>query len=75
VERPIAGIIDRVYTLETGLPPPDQAKLPDKTREDKYDEEEEVEEEEEPFNPPRPPPRWQHHDDQKVHQELPRPLH
>jgi hypothetical protein len=56
VERPIAGIIDRVYTLETGLPPPDQAKLPDKTREDEYDEEEEVEEEE-PFNPPRPPPR------------------
>jgi hypothetical protein len=74
VERPIAGIIDRVYTLETGLPPPDQAKLPDKTREDEYDEEEEVEEEE-PFNPPRPPPRWQHHDDQKVHQELPHPLH
>jgi hypothetical protein len=55
VERSIAGIIDRVDALETGLPPTDQDKLPDETHEDNYDEEEEVDDEE-PFNPPRPPP-------------------
>jgi hypothetical protein len=42
VERSIGGIIDRVDALETGLPPTDQAKLPDDTHEDDYDEEEEV---------------------------------
>jgi hypothetical protein len=75
VECSIAGIIDRVDALETGLPLMDQDKLPDETREDNYDEEEEEEEvqDEEPFNPPHPPPRWQHRDDQQVHQELPRP--
>jgi hypothetical protein len=73
VERSIAGIIDWVDALETRLPPTDQAKLLDETREDDYDEEEEVEDAE-PFNPPCPPPRWsQHHDDQQVHQELPHP--
>jgi hypothetical protein len=55
VERSIAGIIDRVDALETGLPLTDQDKLPDETHEDNYDEEEEVDDEE-PFNPPRPPP-------------------
>jgi hypothetical protein len=40
VEHSIAGIIDRVDTLETGLPPMDQYKLPDETHEDNYDEEE-----------------------------------
>jgi hypothetical protein len=39
VEHSIAGIIDRVDTLESGLPSTDQAKLPDETREDDYDEE------------------------------------
>jgi hypothetical protein len=72
VECSIAEIIDRVDALETRLPPMNQNKLPDKTREDDYDEVEEVEDEE-PFDPPCPPPRWQHHNDQKVHQELPRP--
>jgi hypothetical protein len=38
------------------LPKMDQAKLPDETREDDYNEIEEVEDEE-PFNPPCPPPR------------------
>jgi hypothetical protein len=71
VEHSIAGIIDRVDTLETGLPPMDQYKLPDETHEDNYDEEEV--QDEEPFNPPHPPPRWQHRNDQQVHQELPRP--
>jgi hypothetical protein len=62
VERSIAGIIDRVDTLEIGLSPTDQDKHPDKTHEDNYDDEEEVEDEE-PFNPPRPPPRRQHRTD------------
>jgi hypothetical protein len=43
VECSIAGIIDRVDTLETGLPLIDQVKLPNETRGDDYDEEEEVE--------------------------------
>jgi hypothetical protein len=51
VERSIAIIIDRVDALETRLPPTDQAKLVEGTREDDYDEEED-----EPFNPPRPSP-------------------
>jgi hypothetical protein len=72
VEHSIARIIDRVDALETGLPQTDQDKLPNETHEDDYDEVEEVEDEE-PFNPPHPPPRQQHHNDQKVHQELPRP--
>jgi hypothetical protein len=55
VERSIAGVIDQVAALETGLPPMDQDNLPDKTHEDNYEEEEEVEDEE-PFNPPHPPP-------------------
>jgi hypothetical protein len=56
VERSIAGIIDWVDALETGLPPTDQdKKLPDETPDDNYDEDEEVEDEE-PFNPPCPPP-------------------
>jgi hypothetical protein len=54
MECSIAGIIDRVDALEMGLPPTDQAKLPDETREDYVNEEEEVEDEE-PLNPPRPP--------------------
>jgi hypothetical protein len=53
VERSIAGIIDRVEALETGLLAMDQDKLPDDSCED--DHEEEVEDEE-PFNPPHPPP-------------------
>jgi hypothetical protein len=58
VERSIAGIIDRVDALETGLPPNDQTKLPDETREDDYDDDDDEEEveDEEPFNPPLPPP-------------------
>jgi hypothetical protein len=59
VERSIAGVIDQVDALETGLPPTDQAKLPDETRDDDYEEDEEDEEEKEedrPFNPPCPPP-------------------
>jgi hypothetical protein len=56
VECSIAGIIDLVDALETGLPLTDQDKLPNETHEDNYDEEEEVEDEE-PFNPPSPPPR------------------
>jgi hypothetical protein len=78
VEHSIAGIIDQVEALETGVPTMDQDKLPNDTREDDHDEEDEVEEVEdnEPFNPPtRRPPRWQHCDDQQVHQELPHPLH
>jgi hypothetical protein len=55
VQRSIAGIIDRVDALVTGMPPTDQAKLPNETCEDDYNEEEEVEDEE-PFNPPCPPP-------------------
>jgi hypothetical protein len=46
VEHSIIGIIDRVDALETGLPPMDQDKLRDDTREDEHDEEEEVEDEE-----------------------------
>jgi hypothetical protein len=67
VERSMAGIIDRVDTLETGLPQIDQDKLPDDTHEGHHDHNDE-----EPFNPPRPPPRQPHRDDQQVHQELPR---
>jgi hypothetical protein len=74
VECSIAGVIDRVATLETGLPSTDHNKLPDETHEDNYNEEEEVEDEE-PFNPSRPPPRQQHCNDQQVHQELPHPPH
>jgi hypothetical protein len=73
VEHSIPGVIDRVATLETGLPPTDQDKLPDETHEDNYDDDEEEVEDEEPFNPPGPPPRRQHRNDQQVHQELPRP--
>jgi hypothetical protein len=78
MEHSIAGIIDRVEVLETGVRATDHDKLPDDTREDDYDEEDEMEEvdDEEPFNPPpRPPPRWHHRDDQRAHQELPRPPH
>jgi hypothetical protein len=59
VEHSIAGIIDRVDALETGLPLNDQAKVFDETREDDYDDDDDEEEEvedEEPFNPPLPPP-------------------
>jgi hypothetical protein len=70
VERSIAGIIDQVDGVETGLPPTYQDKVPNDTREDDHDEEEEVEDEE-PFHPPCPPPWRQHRDDQQVHQELP----
>jgi hypothetical protein len=56
VECSIAGIIDLVDALETGLPLTDQDKLPNETHEDNYDEEEEVEDEE-PFKSPSPPPR------------------
>jgi hypothetical protein len=49
VEHPKAGVIDRVDTLEIGLPQIDQDKLPDDTREDDHDDKE-------PINPPRPPP-------------------
>jgi hypothetical protein len=41
VECSIAGIIDQVDALETGLPPADQAKLDEETREDNYDNEKE----------------------------------
>jgi hypothetical protein len=67
MEHSIARIIDQMEVLETGEPAMDQDKLPDHTREDNHDEEDEGEE---PFNPP---PRRQHRDDQRVHQELPRP--
>jgi hypothetical protein len=76
MERSIMEIIDQVEVLETGAPTTDQDKLPNDTREDDHNEEDEMEEvdDEEPFNPPpRPPPRRQHRDDQRVHQELPRP--
>jgi hypothetical protein len=53
VECSIAGIIDQVEALETGLLAMDQDKLPDSTHEDDHDEEEEVEDDE-PFNPPPP---------------------
>jgi hypothetical protein len=58
VECSMARIIDRIDTLETGLPRTDQDKLPDDTREDDHDhnEEEEVDDEK-PFNAPHPPPR------------------
>jgi hypothetical protein len=77
MERSIAGIIDRVEVLETGVPATDQDKLPNDTREDDHDEQDKIEEvdDEEPLNPPPcPPPQRQHHDDQWVHQELPRLL-
>jgi hypothetical protein len=73
VECSIAGVIDKVAALETGFPPMDQDKPPNKTHEDNYDEEEEVGDKES-FNHPRPPPRRQHRNDQQVHQELPQPL-
>jgi hypothetical protein len=75
MERSIARIIDRVEVLESGAPATNQDKFPGDTREDDHDEKGEMEEVdgEEPFNPPpHPPPRWQHRDDQWVHQELPR---
>jgi hypothetical protein len=59
VEHSIAGIIDRVEALETGVLGTDQEKLPDDTHEDDNCEHNKVEEVEdtEPFNPPpRPPP-------------------
>jgi hypothetical protein len=57
VQRSMAGIIDRVDALETGLPRTDQDKLPNDTREDDHDHDEEQEvDDEEPFNRPRPPP-------------------
>jgi hypothetical protein len=40
VERSIAGIIDRVEALETGLAATDQDNLPDDTREDDHAEKE-----------------------------------
>jgi hypothetical protein len=52
VECSIAVVIDLVDALKTILPPVDQAKLAEETREDDYDEEEK---EDEPFNPPCPP--------------------
>jgi hypothetical protein len=63
VEHSIVGIIDRVDTMQTGLPLTDQVKLPDETHEDDYDEEEGVDDKE-PINPPCPPPRRQQCDDQ-----------
>jgi hypothetical protein len=59
----MAGIIDRVDTLEIGLRQIDQDKIPDDTHEDDHDDTEEVDDKE-PFNPPRPPPRWLHCDNQ-----------
>jgi hypothetical protein len=65
VERSMAGIIDGVDALETGLPQTDQGKFLDDTHEDDHDHEEEEEvDDEEPFNPPRPPSRRLHRDDQ-----------
>jgi hypothetical protein len=72
VERSIATVIGRVDALEIGLPPADQTKLPDETREVDYEEEDK---EDEPFNSPHPPLERQHHDDQQVHQELLHPPH
>jgi hypothetical protein len=63
----MAGIIDRIDTLEIGLLQIDQDKLLDDTREDDHDDVEEVDDEE-TFNPPHPLPRWSHCDDQQVHQ-------
>jgi hypothetical protein len=74
VEHSIVGIIDRVESLETRLPPMDQEKPLEDTCEDDHDKEEEVVDEER-FNPPRPPPQWQHCDGQQVQKELPRPPH
>jgi hypothetical protein len=51
VECSIAGIIDRVEPLETGVPVTDQDTFPDNTCGDDHDEEDE-----EPFNPPPHPP-------------------
>jgi hypothetical protein len=54
----MAGIIDRIDALETGLPQTNQDKLPDDTREDDHDRDDEEEVDDvEPYNPPRPPPR------------------
>jgi hypothetical protein len=39
VEWSITGIIDQVDALETGLPPADQAKLVEESREDDNDQE------------------------------------
>jgi hypothetical protein len=55
VERSIAGITDRVDTLETVVPPTDHDKLPNEPH-DNANKEEEVEDEE-LFNPPHPPTR------------------
>jgi hypothetical protein len=57
VERSMAGIIDRVYALETGLPQTDQDKLPNDTCEDDHDHDEEEVDDEEPFNTACPPLR------------------
>jgi hypothetical protein len=76
VERSIAGIVDLVEALETGVPAMDQDKLSDDTCEDDHDEEDKMEEvvNEDTFNPPpHAPSHWQHCDDQRVQQELPRP--
>jgi hypothetical protein len=65
VERSMAGFIDHVDALETGLPQTDQDKIHDDTREDDHDHDEEEEvDDEEPFNPACPPPRRPHCDDQ-----------
>jgi hypothetical protein len=54
VEHSIAGIIDRVEAMETGVQTMDQDKLPNDTREEDHNEEDDVEqvEDDEPFNPP-----------------------
>jgi hypothetical protein len=44
VVRSIATVIDRVDALETRLPPVDQEKLDEETREDDYNDEKEDEE-------------------------------
>jgi hypothetical protein len=44
VERSIAGIVDLVEALETGVPAMDQDKLSDDTCEDDHDEEDKMEE-------------------------------
>jgi hypothetical protein len=56
VECSMAGIIDCVDALKTGLPQTDRDKLPDDTHEDDHDHDEEEVDDEEPFNPPHPPP-------------------
>jgi hypothetical protein len=54
LEHSIAGIIDRVEALETGVQTMDQDKLPNDTREEDHNEEDDVEEveDDEPFNLP-----------------------